>query len=247
MKYIHLLFVCTVILISSYSADCQIMSLDNHQDLTIFSNMKAEKDKLLVDGKFVNTSTIQGSPYFEDKFKKGYIKDLQNDKIINANLRYRIFDDMFEIQPNSNSEELSILKRSKNYSIKINDKIFVFEENFPIEMRGVNNGYALILSNNNDSKKGAVLYKRITQEYIEAKKNSTTYSNSKSRLINKDYYFIKTNDEIIQIEPHKKRAADAFPDHQKELENYIKDKKLKFRGDDEEKDLIELVEYYNTL
>ncbi|MBW2962427.1 hypothetical protein [Mesonia aestuariivivens] len=247
MKHIHLLSIFTAILILSNSADCQVMSLENHQDLAIFSNMNAERDKLMVDGKFVNTSVIQGSPYLEDKFKNGAIKNLQNDKIITTNLRYRIFDDMFEIQANSDSEELSVLKRSKNYSIKINNKSFVFVENFPIKMKGVYNGYVLILSNNNDPKDGVVLYKRIIQQYIEAKKKANSYSNSKSRLVNEEYYFIAIDDKILQIEPNRKKAADAFPNHNSKLDKYIKDNKIKFRGNDEESDLIKLVEYYNTL
>ena len=78
-------------------------------------------------------------------------------------------------------------------------------------------------------------------------KSSSDFAKEKAKLETEVFYFIEVNETITQIEPHKRRAADAFPSHQDQLEEYIKDNRLKFRGDDEEKDLIQLVKYYNSI
>mgnify|MGYP001184004387 CR=1 FL=1 len=223
----------------------QIQNIDNYQEISMYSQLQNNK-QLRVNGDIINTKDLEGSPYLQKEFKKGFIEDTEQGKTIEAYLRYRIIDDMFEISKKSNPKEISVLKRGTNYNVRMGNKKFRFIMDYPIELKGTYSGYAEVMF----EKENISLYKRITQDYTPKKKMENGYassSSSKASLDNEEYYFIETNDEIIQIEPHKKRAADAFPDHTKELENYIKDKKLKFRGDDEEKDLIQLVEFYNTL
>lgn len=240
MKYIFTTILAFFLAFKGYN---QAGFSQNAKDYIETSSSKKVNDKdvdvILAD------PNLKGSPYANQNFIKGEIIDKSIEKKIDVYLRYRIIDDVIQVKSNSTNNDIYILSRSTKNEALIGESLYLFLENYPIQMNGTSNGYALVLNNRN---KSAILLKRQVQEYIASKEAQNSYSsNTPAKLNTSIYYFIKTNDEIIQIEPHKKRAADAFPDHKKELENYIKDKKLKFRGDDEEKDLIELVEYYNTL
>lgn len=240
MKYI---FTTILVFFLAYKGYNQSGFSQNAKDYIETNNSKKVNDKdikvIIVD------PNLKGSPYANQNFIKGEVIDKQNNKKIDVYLRYRIIDDVIQVKSNSTNNNIYILSRSPKNEALIGQSLYLFLENYPIQMNGTSNGYALVLNSIN---KSAILLKRQVQEYIASKEAENSYSsNTPAKLNTSTYYFIKINDEIIQIEPHKKRAADAFPDHKKELENYIKDKKLKFRGDDEEKDLIELIEYYNTL
>ena len=72
-------------------------------------------------------------------------------------------------------------------------------------------------------------------------------SDKEARLINKENYFININNILIEVKPDKRNAYKAFPNHQKELKQFIKDHKLKFKESSNDEDLIKLIEYYQNL
>ncbi|PZW41681.1 hypothetical protein LX95_01363 [Mesonia algae] len=208
------------------------------------NNIKNNTNYFIKNGQKVENSNVIGSMYFNDEFKKGQVIDKESGQVISVYLRYRIYDDTFEAKKSPEEKETLIMERNPKYDIAIEDAKFTFINKLPIFINKANNGYLVVL---NENKKGKLL-KRISQDFIPGQKaNTPMASDKKPRLKNEEHYFISLDEKIYAIEAHKKRAADAFPNHNKELEKYIKENKLKFRGDDEEKDLITLIKYYNEV
>lgn len=222
----------------------QVLRIDDLQDFVTQSNINRTQ---LTSEKIVNEKNLIGSPYLDgDEFKAGKIYDIEKNKIINGFIRYRIFDDIMQVKKELNTTEPFLIKRSNNYKVFIEKSEFIFVEKLPIELRGTNNGYVKISYKNPTN--NLMLLTRWIQEYTPEKKPTNNYSSGTNAKLNTSkFYFISLDEKIYAIEAHKKRAADAFPDHNKELEKYIKENKLKFRGDDEEKDLITLIKYYNEV
>ncbi|WP_121666774.1 hypothetical protein [Mesonia aquimarina] len=242
--FFTILIICLGVFVTD--AKAQVTQVGNLQDLTILNKVIESNRGIEIAGQFINTEDLNGSPYLNEDFKSGYIEDQAKDKKIKGYLRYRIFDDVFEVKNNPRSDEAMVLKRSEKYVINIGTREFMFLQNLPIRIKGVNNGYVEVLVKDDN---GVSLYKRITQDYSPAKKARSTYSSSqKAKLDNNIHYFISSNGNMEVIEAHKRKAADAFANNNEVLEDYIKENGLKFRGEeDEQKDLIQLVNYYNTL
>lgn len=208
------------------------------------NNIKNNTNYFIKNGQKVENTDVIGSMYYDDDFKKGKVIDKESGQVISVYLRYRIYDDTFEAKKSPEEEETLIMERNPKYDVVIEDTKFTFINRLPIFINKANNGYLIVLNENED---GQVL-KRISQKFTPGQKSNTAMtSDKKPRLRNEENYFISLNDEIFAIEAHKRRAADAFPDHNKELEKYIKKNKLKFRRSNEEKDLITLIKYYNEV
>lgn len=193
----------------------------------------------------INLKNVDGSIYENEEFKEGILYDTEKDRNLQLFVRFDVFNDRFEVKENDYSKDIFILDRTDNFKIFFKEspeKRFVFFNSLPINDN--NNGYLYKLIDN-DLK----LFKHYTKMYYPPEPAKNSYESSKkARLVDNVSYFIQNEEfNFIEVNLNKRKIIDDFPAHQKELKNYIKDKKLKFRGDDEEKDLIQLVEYYNTL
>jgi len=208
------------------------------------NNVKNNTNYFIRDGKKIRNVDVIGDMYLSPDFHKARIIDKISGEVINVYLRYRIFDDTFEARKSTDDEATLFLERSNQYDIKYNNLHFVFINKLPLFINKANNGYVLVLSENEKIS----LCKRLSQKYIPGQKtNSPMESDKKARLINKENYFININNILIEVEPDKRNAFKAFPKHQKELKQFIKDHKLKFKESSKDEDLIELVSYYKKL
>lgn len=208
------------------------------------NNIKNNTNYFIKDGQKIENSNVIGSMYYDEDFKKGEVIDKESGQVISVYLRYRIYDDTFEAKKSPEEEETLIMERNPKYDIVIEDTKFTFINKLPIFINKANNGYLIVLNKDEEGQ----LLKRISQKFSPGQKSNTSMtSDKKPRLRNEENYFISVNDELFSIEAHKRRAADAFPDHNKELEKYIKKNRLKFRRKSEEKDLITLIKYYNEV
>ncbi|WP_146240755.1 hypothetical protein [Mesonia algae] len=208
------------------------------------NNVKNNTNYFIRDGKKIRNVDVIGDMYLSPDFHKARIIDKVSGEVINVYLRYRIFDDTFEARKSTDDEATLFLERSNQYDIKYNNLHFVFINKLPVFINEANNGYVLVLSENEKIS----LCKRLSQKYIPGQKtNSPMESDKKARLINKENYFININNILIEVEPDKRNAYKAFPNHQKELKQFIKDHKLKFKESSKDEDLIKLVSYYKKL
>ncbi len=227
----------------------QTISINSVQDLVRQDRISQRYDQINADGKLVDLNKINGSPYWHKNFEKGKIYLIKQDKTLPAYLRYRIFDDIMEVKksPDVPDSELYSLQRSKDMRIQIGTHQFVFFTDYPVEIKGTHNGYALVLTSN-VQEGDAVLYKRMSQDFVPAKPAANPYSNPvKAKLSGNRYYFVGIEGQLYFLEPDKKDVLNNFPNHQKELKKFISKERLKFRGRNEEEDMIALINYYNTL
>ncbi|RRO23201.1 hypothetical protein [Flavobacteriaceae bacterium 14752] len=205
--------------------------------------------KLKENAKF-DISDIQGSPFLMEDFQMGYIVDTKSENKAQTYLRYDVYNDVFEIRLDPNSESLKTLKRTPRYKYKIGNETFILIESpdaINEEHYTSGNGYVVELTS---PEAEAVLYKRYFKELKSGSKALTSYQQDVPPSIDSDSrYIIKFGDNYVRAEDHRKKILDAFPDHQKDMKKYIKDKGFKFRGTDREiqNEMIQVVRYYNSL
>lgn len=222
------------------------VELDN-----LVSESNRDRNFLVDKLNITDLADIDGSPYWEEEFKKGTAYDKSKDKSVSVFLRYRIYDDSFEAKRSIDEpDDAAIpLKRSSNLEIRIENKPFKFLKRLPVKGEGENfiDGYALLLQKGVDDE-DVSLYKRFKQQYNPAESGETGYQKGrKAQLIDKNYYIIEDGNSLHWVYVSKRKVIDAFPKHKKELKKYISDQKLKFRKSSKDNDLIQLVKYYNSL
>lgn len=197
-----------------------------------------------------NMRDVKGSLFLNDDFVLGSIYDINDDKQFQAFLRYDVFNDVFEIRLNQNSDELKKLKRSPNYQYSILNKKFVLINSTSAineEHYVSGNGYVVELTN---ADKKVVLYKRYYMEFDEGSKATSTYQQDTQPSLSLNYrYIIKFNDRYVRADSHRKKILNAFPDKQNEIKKFIKTSKFNFRGNEQEvqNQMIATVQYYNSL
>jgi len=212
-------------------------------DTDFMNGLRGDKYKLKI-------SDIRGTPYLIESFQKGEVIDSESNTKATTYLRFDAFNDVFEIQVDPYDEKLMKLDRTTQFEYMLNGEKFVLIKTDLINddhyISG--NGYAVELTLPESS---AVLYKRYTKKFNPGKKSQNTYGNSIPPSINNEiFYLLKIDGKFVKADTHKKRILDAFPsDKRSTVENYIKSKKFKFRGseDEVEDEMIQVVRYYNTL
>lgn len=238
-------FTSIVFLLMGVNMQAQSVGVSDPRDLMM--EVYAKQSRLDANGQFIPLSKIDDSPYWHDDFSRGKIIT-QDGKTLTLYLRYRIFNDIFEAKKDLKTTQANHmkLKRSQKYAILLGGERFVFLRHLPIKIKGVRNGYAMVLTG--EMTDNAVLYKRLSQEFVPEKPATTPYGTATPATLEKHhYYFVKIDGQLYRIMPHRRKAAQNFPNHKKELKDYIDEEHLKFRGDDEQADVIKLVNYYNTL
>ncbi len=208
-------------------------------------------DNLMINnnGSNINLTQVNGSPYLNEDFVEGTIVDEKNNNSSSAFLRYNSYNDNFEIKFDLNSSSVKSLDRTFYYKYIVNGEKYVLIDS-PIAINQYHyrngNGYVVELKETENLS----LYKRYAKQYKKGKKATSNYDIDKPATLNtKTTYIFKFKNDYKTIEPNKKKILDAFTDHKNEIQGFIKENKIKFRGDSEriENDLITILEYYNTL
>ena len=234
MKTLNLLFI--VLLLPVVSAFPQ-------QELIGGQSIGGNRVNLLIDvSPVVINETVEGSPYINEKFLPATISASEGDVFY---VRYNAMNDEFEVKGDNNKAyALNRYRRDIVVEIlplkKIYQVIGYYDED-----QNENFGYFLYLSNPNAK---TVLFKKEKIIFIDEQKSTTGYDNNKPakyKRIN-DKFFIKLKDKKILSElPNKrKNLAKLFPEHEDAVIKYIKQNRIKTS---KEEDLIQLVNYINTL
>jgi hypothetical protein len=200
------------------------------------------------DSKF-DLEDVKGSPFLNEDFAFGNILDENSNQRVETYLRYDIYNDIFEIQLDSRSDKINTLERSTNFVYYLNDEKFVLIKSnlLNVEHYTSGNGYVVELLPGNEN---AGLYKRY---YVELKPGSealTSYQEDIPPSIrNEIMYIMKLDGNYYELPADRKDIVDMFPNNQDKIKKYIKEKKFKFRGDDQEvqNQVLQVVRYYNTL
>nr|WP_321221694.1 hypothetical protein [uncultured Psychroserpens sp.] len=182
-----------------------------------------------------------GSPYLFENFTAAKISATPNEVY---DIRYNAYSDEIEVKVNEN-EIQNFNKNISNVVITfIKENLQFTSLNFINSNQGLERGYFVILTTENDKVK---LFSKKEIKYYEAKPAKTGYDQDKPAEFKTmgDTYYVSINDGYARELPKKKKdLIKIFPKHETEVANFIKKNKIKTSR---EADIIKLINYVNSL
>ncbi|WP_319503005.1 hypothetical protein [uncultured Draconibacterium sp.] len=229
-KYISLF---VLLLISSAGLYAQSI-YDIRNAIDFFESNKMQRGDFR---KTLSESEIEGSPYYIDEFTKGTIFTSQKIQYNDVPLRYNIYNDEMEFQ--TPDEQILAIAAPE-----IVEKAVVGEDTFsniPYELGNkVKRAYFILLTEGKLS-----LYARPQVMYQKPKEAAAYKEPEPAKFIKRpDMYYLRLNQQAAVKIESKKDLQNFFTDHQKQIEDFIKENKIKPGKED---NMMELVEYYNSL
>jgi hypothetical protein len=181
---------------------------------------------------------IEGSPYLEDEFIAGSVYTTSKTQYVDLPLRYNIYNEQVEFR-NENNEIRAIAEPELIEKIEIGETEFVFAP-FRYGRKIMKSYFILMLEGN------ASLYKKPEVMFKEATEPGAYKDAEPAQFVRKsDAYYIRLGKSPAIRVSSKKDLESVFSDeHQNEIKNFIRKNKITPRN---EKSLIELVEFYNSL
>ena len=192
----------------------------------------------LTEEEFTN---VKGSPYANEKFISGSIFKDDRPVLTKVFLRYNIFSDEIEVQKSSNSSEDSYqaLVKDPDMFVKIANDIYVF---VLFEESVEKGSYFSIISEESNFD----LYKKSEVDYSAPFYARTSYERDRPASFNlaNSYYLVAKNGAFYELPSNKSKISKVMGKKEKEVKSFIKKNRLDIKN---EKDLIKLVKYYNSL
>jgi len=222
-----------LILSSALFAEAQV-------DYTLSNAYEFYRSNRVATGEYRNVLTekdIQGSPYLNDEFIKGSIYTLSKTQYADIPLRYNVYND--EIEFETEDKKVAALDAPEIVE-KVTFGNYTMEY-IPFEIaKKVKKGFFEVLL-----KGKASLYARPDVEFQEAKAPEPYKDAEPAKFIRKvDRYYLRFGMEPAILCNSKKDIIDSFPDHNNEIEAFMKKVKLNVKKPE---DLKSLAEYYNSL
>jgi hypothetical protein len=183
----------------------------------------------------IDPASIKGTPYLEDVYAKGVI--CYADKNHSVPIRYNAYQDLIEYQQSGRALVLDANATVKK--VTFNNTTFV---PLTYEVSGKSKlGYFAMLDSGRVS-----LFAKKKIVFIPAKQGGALDGSNQPAEYRKspDVYYIKVGDGPLQEVGNLKSLIAAFPDKQDELSQFAKKEKISPR---KEKELVQLVQHYNSL
>ena len=185
----------------------------------------------------------KGSPYYNKDFMFGEL-ELQNGNKLKGLFRYNIYAQELELIVEKDT--LIINDPTKIKNIDFSGKAFIYSLILDDRKRNdyISGAYFEVLNEG----KCKVLVKR--EINLRENRYVAHYGggggDGSQRYIPELSYYIRLSDNTpaLKIKKSKSNIIRLFSDHKAEIDKYISDNKLKLA---EDKDLVKVVEYYNTL
>lgn len=181
-------------------------------------------------------ANVQGSPYVNEEFVIGKVF-INEDKPYTGLLRYNAYNDGIEMK--TENGVITLLKR-EYLKAQIDGKLYLIE-NYKTENGTIRKTYFVEL---NEGKARLLLNQR--KKFVEAKPARSTYSKDQPPKFEDEtsYYLITEGKAAVKTKLKSNDVLAAFADHQKELQDFVKQNKLKLKN---EAEVIQLLAYYNSL
>ncbi len=186
----------------------------------------------------VNNSTVEGSMFLYDDFRPGNLIIKGDTLIEGIKFRYNIYSKQMEMVVNNDT--LALIRPEKVKNIYFDRKSFIYtayEEKNKIEL-----DYFQVLS---EGKSNLLLHYKVI--FIPKNPPATPYStgNPNDQLEqSKNYFYQKGDKPAILLSKKSKNILESLSDKKTEVDKYIKEKDLKATN---EKDMVEIFQYYNSL
>jgi hypothetical protein len=191
----------------------------------------------------MNDNNVIGTPYVVDEFMPGKISADKDGKIYS--LRYNAFNDVIELK--KNADEIEALNRDlANVTITFinSNKSYQAYNYLDSDSNNDKRGYFVVASDATH-KKPLLIKERIV--FIDKQKAKSGYAKTKPAQYKRksdEYYTLNKSGIAVELSTNKKDLANTFPEHSKEILDYIKSNKIKTSKTE---DLIKLMDYINTL
>ncbi|MFV0591233.1 MAG: hypothetical protein ACK5M7_07605 [Draconibacterium sp.] len=209
----------------------------NYQINSLMEFMRVNKMAVGEKRYITSEADIQGSPYLDDEFIAGSVYTTTKFQYNDIPLRYNIYSDNVEFKTPDNTV-LAIASPETIEKITFGGNTI---EYIPyINVKKERNGYFLLASKGKASLyiRPEVIYKKPT--VAEAYKDPEPAKFERRN----DVFFIRIGTQAAQRIEKKKDLTEVFPDHQKEIESFVKKNKT---SPDKLDELTSLIAYYNSL
>ena len=238
-----------LVVICSLTSFSQIGTRDNGRiisgsNFNFFDNLKISYSILNSDDEnTIMYEDIEGSPYIDNNITIGKIYSKSLELIKTAFVRYNAYTDNMEVSLDEEGSDYYLIKKLPDFLyFELNNKIYkAFEYNLNSE-KIIN--YFVILADNDKNK--STLLNKETIIFKKGKKPESSFlTPTNHRFVRaKDKFYIKIDDQILEVPKKIKDLPKLFGDKKTEIEAFIASSKIKSNSG---LDLLNIVNYYNSL
>lgn len=231
MKQLFLLLALSFMLFKAANAQVEY---EIRNAIELFNSVKAHESNWNNE---LNETSIKGSPFLNEDFTEGSVFTTSKTRFDGIPLRYNIFNDQIEFK--SDDEQILALPAPEVIE-KVEMGEYLFEYIPYSNYKNIRRGFFIV-----HEKGKATLYSRPRIVFEEAKNPAAYQDAQPARFIRKpDVYYIRIGMDPAKPVSGKKDLEAVFSPDNKELNNFIKNRKIK-PGNAES--LKELVIFYNSL
>ncbi|MGB5244542.1 MAG: hypothetical protein WBN16_00045 [Lutimonas sp.] len=187
----------------------------------------------------LDLTKVKGSPYANENFLPGQIFFREKNIKIDANLRYNVFNDEFEVKEDVQSENISAMIKSSDLEVFLANKRYILR---PYTEKGTEKeGYFSVISEGH----GLGVYERKTKVFTEGKKASNSFQiDFPPSFSDESELYYDQNSTMLAYPKNKRDLLILCSDHEEEVSNFIKKAKLNTKSTE---DLMKIIQYYNSL
>jgi hypothetical protein len=187
----------------------------------------------------LNRSKLNGSPYLSEEFVLGALTIADGTRVEGLKIRYDIYAD--QMQFILKSDTASINKPMALKSLELEDKTFIYEV-YQVSENVVSAGYFELII---EGKLSLLLRRELELEYDVYVPNYGGGGGTKEIMLKKNNNFYTIAGKSTARKIYKKKDfLNAITEHHDLVKNYMKENRISVR---KQKELEELVNYYNTL
>lgn len=188
----------------------------------------------------IDLSSVEGSPYEQESFVLGKAAEKLTNNSMNCYLRYNVYNDEIQMKIKLDDEKIVGLIKSLNHYAVINNKEYHYLS-YTDNNKNINEGYFILVSN---EIKNSLYLKRIKKFKVGQPAKDSFRKAIPSAFKNFERYYYKKGRVLFQLPTKKKEILLHFSDKKEDLKKFMKAEKIDLK---DEKDLIKLFKYYDSL
>lgn len=191
------------------------------------------------NGSELDLSKIKGSPYKNENFIDGFVYIKDSDSRITASFRYNIYNDAIEFI-DTKDQSIKALHKKEGMDFNFGGENFIYKNKNT--SKNIKPGYYKVLLTNEEA---TSLFVKYSCDFIqEIPAPTPLQQETRAEFKTKTFYYILIEGVMKDLPRSKKKIIEAFLSHRSKVKTYISKNRLNVK---DEKDLIQLVSYYNSL
>ena len=194
-------------------------------------NNKLNREIYFQKSPLVQLEKSLGSPYFDEKFQNGTVRDERTNSLENRRIRYNAYSDEFEVL---HQDKVYLIAKSSTLKITIGNRKFEFYAFQKLNSKKLSTGYLEVVDQNK-------LFIRNKKELKEGRESvNSMAANIPDKLIVINQLFKKLDNDIVQeVRWRSKTIVEIYGgDDPKKFKTFLKDNNLDIK---ERIDLIQII------